>query len=114
MKKNVVKSILMLIVLSVLCIYIYDNYKVQVVTTVDIIEKDSCNKEITNYYTDRNNNNYYLYCLDDVIIDYGDRTLELNKSLDVKQIDMEYILSTLNLDYQFDNELIKYYKNNKF
>ena len=38
-------------------------------------------EQLSLFYTDKDNNNYYLYGLNKITVDYGDRTLELNKAL---------------------------------
>ena len=83
-KKQIFGSIIVLVLLSLVCMYIYDNYKVVNKTKLIIDKKDNCIGNLDLYYTDSNGNNYYLYCLDDITVDYGDRKLDLNKALNRK------------------------------
>lgn len=90
-KKQLFGSILVLILLSFICMYIYDNYKVVNVTKLTVDEKNKCIGNLELYYTDSKGRNYYLYCLDKLTVDYGDRKLELNDALDRKQITMDFV-----------------------
>lgn len=112
-KKNIIKSIVAIIILSFLCMFIYDHYKVETETKVKIVDSSNKKRILKNYYKDRDNNNYYLYKLDDVIIDYTDRVLELNKALDVKQITMDFIINSLDKEYSINNNKVSFYKNDE-
>jgi len=116
-KRQILKMIIVIIILSFICIYIYDNYKVENVTKLVINEKEECNGNLDLYYTDKEGNNYYLYCLDEIIVDYGDRTLDLNKALERKQITMDFVYEEVKKDGKvntyWDGGSIKY-NNNDF
>jgi len=90
-KKQIFGSIIILILLCFICMYIYDNFSVVNVTKLVIDKSDNCIGNLDLYYTDSDGNDYYLYCLDSLVVDYGDRTLELNKALERKQIEMDFI-----------------------
>lgn len=115
-KKQIFGSIIILVLLCFICMYIYDNFKVVNVTKLVINENDDCIGNLDLYYTDSDNNNYYLYCLDSLIVDYGDRTLELNKALERKQIDMDFIFEEVKKDGNVitykDGGSLKYSNNN--
>lgn len=102
--------------LCFICIYIYDNYKVVNVTKLLIEETKNCDGSLDLYYTDNNKNNYYLYCLNKMTIDYGDRKLELNDALERKQIDINFVLNEAKKDSTIinykDGGSLKYSNNN--
>lgn len=102
-KKQILKSIIVLVLLSFICIYIYDNYKKENITKLVINEKEDCIGNLDLYYTDTEGNNYYLYCLDKIIVDYGDRTLDLNKALDRKQITMDFVYEEVKKNGKVDS-----------
>lgn len=102
-KKQIFGSIIVLVLLSFICMYIYDHYKVENVTKLIVDEKDSCIGNLELYYTDLDGNNYYLYCLDKITVDYGDRTLDLNKALDRKQITMDFVYEQVKTNGQVDS-----------
>ena len=97
-KKQIFGSIIVLILLCFICMYIYDNFKVINTTKLIVNKKENCIGNLDLYYTDSKGNNYYLYCLDSLIVDYGDRTLELNKALDRKQIGMDFVYEEVKKD----------------
>lgn len=116
-KKQIFGSIVIIVLLSFICIYIYDNYKVVNTTELVIDKKEKCIGNLNLYYTDFNNNNYYLYCLDEMIVDYGDRTLELNKAFEMKQITMDFIYEQFKENsniISYDDGESKKYSNNNF
>ena len=55
-------------------------------------------EQLSLFYTDKDNNNYYLYGLNKITVDYGDRTLELNKALEAKQISINDIYNIIGED----------------
>lgn len=94
-KRKIIEGILAIILLSFACIYIYDKFKdMKDNNVIKIVSNTSndCEKGLSKYYTDSDKNNYYLYCLDELDVDFGNRKLELNKALDLKQVDMEFVL----------------------
>ena len=109
-KKKLIKSTLIIIALSLICMYIYDNYKVEVTTSFIIKEKESC-KDNLKKYIKIGKNTFYLYCLEDVVVDYTDRTLELNKALEAKQMDVDTIKELSEKKYSLNNEKINFYQN---
>ena len=111
-KKQILGMVIIIVILSFICMYIYDNFKVEVKTTIIADYTDS--NELIDYYKDRNNNNYYLLGLDSIIIDYTDRTLELSRALDTKQIDMDFIFENLTKKYSLEDEKINFYQNSNF
>ena len=115
-RKQILKSIIVLILLSFICIYIYNNYKIENVTKLVINENEECIGNLELYYTDTDGNNYYLYCLDGIIVDYGDRKLELNKALDRKQITMDFVYEEVKkngrVNSYWDGGSIKYSNDN--
>ena len=111
-KKQIIGSIFIIVILSFICIYIYDNYKIESKTSIIIKSKDLCKNSLVKYYTDNKNNNYYLYCIDDVIIDYTDRTLELNKALEAKQIEMSFLFDNSKKNNIKGQKIIEYRNNN--
>ena len=111
-KRQVLGMGIIIVILSFICMYIYDNFKVEVKTTVVVnySEKD----ELVEYYQDRDNNSYYLLGLDSIIIDYTDRKLDLDRALNTKQIDMDFIFENLKEKYSINNDKVKFYQNNDF
>ena len=92
-KKQIIGNIIMIIILSLICMYIYDNYHVEKETNL-IVETGNNNKTVVNYLNTKKND-YYLYNIDNIIVDYPDRTLELNRALEMKQITMKEVLEYL-------------------
>ena len=111
-KKQILGMGIIIVILSLICMYIYDNFKIEVKTTivVNYSEKD----ELLNYYQDRDNNHYYLLGLDNIIIDYTDRTLDLYRALDTKQIDMDFIFENVKKKYSLNDEKVNFYQNSDF
>lgn len=91
-KKQMLGSVLILILLSFICMFIYDKFKNEQENreTKLIVEKGD--NKLTLYYTDTTGRNYYLYGLDKITVDYGDRSLELNKALEAKQFTMDEVI----------------------
>jgi len=106
-KKQIIGSIIIIIILSFICMYIYDNYKIEATTTL-IVDSETDTKGITEYYSDKNAN-YYLYNIGGVEIDFTDRDLDLNKALEAKQTTMEKVLGMLTKKVSMDN--INLYQN---
>lgn len=111
-KKQIVGTILILIALSFICIYIYKNYKVESTTKLLANKNGECKNELVEYYkTDKET--YYLYCLNDVIVDYTDRTLELNKAMAARQMDKENLLKLVSKKYSLSDGKINYYQSDE-
>lgn len=101
-KKQIVGSIFILIILSFICMFIYDEFKdkkEERQTRLIVEKKDS---ELTLYYTDFSKNNYYLYGLNKITVDYGDHSLELNKALEAKQITVNEIIELIGKENEAD------------
>ena len=111
-KKQILGMGIIIVILSFICMYMYDNFKVEVNTTVEVNYSDK--EELVEYYQDRDNNSYYLLGLDSIIIDYTDRKLDLDRALNTKQIDMEFIFENLKEKYSINNDKVKFYQNNDF
>lgn len=115
-KKQILGISVVLIILSFICMYIYDNFKVVNTTKLVIKEKKECTGNLDLYYTDSRGNNYYLYCLDKITVDYGDRKLDLNKALERKQITMDFVYEQVKengkTDSYSDGGSIKYNNDN--
>lgn len=93
-KKQILKSALILIVLCFVCKFIYEEFKVDegiIKTKLVITETKENNKKLNLYYTEKGIN-YYLYGLDNIMVDFGDHDLALNKALEAKQINMNFVL----------------------
>lgn len=93
---------------------IYDKFKTEKEIKLVISEKENCHGNLDLYYTDTDGNHYYLYCLDGITVDYGDRTLELNKALEAKQISMDFVSFTLKKKDSFDDGSSIIYRNSNF
>lgn len=95
-KKQILGSILIIVLLCFVCKYIYDNYKVEPTTSLVIKETTDCKDSIKEYYTNEKENfTIYVDCIDDVVVDFTDRTLELNKAYEARQIDISTIKKLL-------------------
>ena len=94
-KKQMLGSIIILVILSFICMFIYDQFKDEQKERKTQLLVEQGDKELTLYYTDLENRNYYLYGLNEIIVDYGDHTLELNKALEAKQISMNEVISLI-------------------
>lgn len=93
-KKQILGIIVILIFLCFVCKFIYTEFKVDEAekqTKLVITETDKSSVKFDLYYTD-DDVNYYVYNLDKIIVDYGDRKLELNRALETKQITMDFVL----------------------
>ena len=111
-KKQIFGTILILVILSFICIYIYNNYKVESTTKLIANNNNECKNELVEYYkTDKET--YYLYCLNDVVVDYTDRTLELNKAMAARQMDKENLLKLVSKKYTLNDGKINYYQNDE-
>lgn len=73
---------------------------------IHVIESSSCTKELKEYV-----NNYYLYCLENIYLDYKVDKYELSYALKDKKITMDELLKDTLVE-EIDN--IKVYKNEKF
>lgn len=94
-KRQIFGTIIILIILSFICMFIYDEFKdEQKERKTELIVEKGDNK-LTLYYTDSDGKNYYLYGLDKIIVDYGDHDLELDKALEAKQISMESVIELI-------------------
>ena len=111
MKKiQILKIGLLLIALCLVCKYIYDNYRVIPTTTLSVKEMEECDNSLKDYYsTDKGD--YYLYCIDDAVVDFTDRNLELDKALAARQIDIDTIKGMLTKKYSLNNKKVNYYQN---
>lgn len=97
-KKQIFGSIIILIILSFVCMFIYDEFKDnQNQRKVSLIVEEG-NRKLTLYYTDPAGRNHYLYGLKRITVDYGDRTLELNKALEAKQFTMDAVIRIIGRD----------------
>jgi len=92
--------------------YIYDNFKVEKETTL-IVESGTNNNTIVSYLSTKNID-YYLYNIDNIIVDYTDRTLELNRALELKQITMDMVLEYLEEKVNLNDGNIILYQNDDF
>ena len=110
-KKQIIGSIFIIVLLSIVCIYIYDNFKVEKKTV--LIASISNTDDVKEYYID-NKRGYYIYGLDSVVVDYTDRTLELSKALEAKQINIEEVLTYLKRQISLDNDKVVMYQNDSF
>ena len=108
-KKQIIGSIIIIIILSFICMYIYDNYKIETKTTIKVVENNE-NKEIKDYYSDKIGN-YYLYNIDSIEVDFTDRDLDLDRALEAKQITMEEVLNLLTKKFETKNAKL-YQKDN--
>lgn len=94
-KKQIIGSIIIIIILSFICMLIYDKFKDNNTgNEIKLITEDS-NSRLTLYYTDKNKNNYYLYGISGVVVDYNDHMLDLNKALEAKQITIDEVIEII-------------------
>lgn len=112
-KKQLLANAILLALLSFICIYIYDNYKVETETKL-IVEKGKNKEEIVEYLTNQKNNNYYLYNIDNIIVDYSDRVLDLNRALETRQITIDEVLTYLTKKFSLNDEKNILYQNDDF
>ena len=111
-KKQILGMGIIIVILSFICMYIYNNFKVEVKTNIVVSYSDK--DELVDYYKDRDNNNYYLLGLDNIIIDFTDRKLDLNRALNTKQIDMDFILENVKKKYSLDDNKVNFYQSDDF
>jgi len=111
-KKTIIVNFIMIIILSFICMYIYDNYHVVKETTL-IVETGNNNKTIVSYLSTKKED-YYLYNIDNIIVDYTDRKLELNNALEMKQITINNVLTYLEEKANINNGKIVLYENDDF
>lgn len=91
--KILLEGLVMLVVLSVICYFIWDHFEKQEKKfdfTIRTNLAKECSKEVKLYYTDHEGRNYYLDCLDSVILESeeGDRSLRLALEEDEKVFDL--------------------------
>lgn len=94
-KKQIIGSVLVLIILSFTCMFIYDKFKNQDDSNQIKLIVESGNNKLSLYYTDKNHHNYYLYGLRKIIVDYKDHALELDKALEAKQITIDEVINLI-------------------
>lgn len=111
-KKQMLGSIIILIILSFICMYIYDNYHVEKETKL-IVESGNNNETIVNYY-DTKKTDYYLYNIDNIIVDFSDRKLDLSKALELNQISMDDVLKFVEEKVNMNDGNIILYQNDDF
>ena len=111
-KKQLLGSIIILIALSFICMYIYDNYHVEKQTTL-VVESGNNNMTIVNYLNTKKVD-YYLYNIDNIIVDYTDRRLELSKALELKQISISEVQGFLEEKVNMNDGNIVLYQNDDF
>lgn len=99
-KKQIFGSIIILVVLCFVCMFIYDEFKDRKDDRKILLLTDTGKSQLILYYNDNENNNYYLYGLNEVVVDYGDRTLELDKALEARQISINDIYSIIGEDHK--------------
>lgn len=97
-KRQIIGSILILIILSFICMFIYDEFKDRKEERQTKLVVEGKNSGLTLYYQDSNKKNYYLYDFSQVTVDYGDHSLDLNKALEAKQITVNEIISLIGTD----------------
>ena len=107
-KKQLLGSIIIIIILGFICMYIYDNFRVEKHTKI-IVETN--NNNVISEYLSTKKVNYYLYNLDNIVIDFTDRKLDLNKALELKQISMKEIISNLEEKANFNDGNTVLYQN---
>lgn len=115
-KKQILLSVIILISLCFVCKFIYANFKVseEVMKTEIIVNQDKdCDNGLSLYYTDSRKRDYYLYCLDEIIVDFKDHSLPLDRALETKQINMNDLLNEhLNITFKEnydDDGTVHYY-----
>lgn len=105
-KRQMVGSIIILAILSFICMYIYDNYRVEKKTTL-IVETGNNNKTIVNYLNTKKSD-YYLYNIDNIVVNYPDRKLDLSKALELQQITIDEVLTYLEETSPNDGKTVLY------
>ena len=78
--------------------FIYDEFKDRKDDRQTKLINEVGREQLSLFYTDKDNNNYYLYGLNKITVDYRDRTLELNKALEAKQISINDIYNIIGED----------------
>ena len=111
-KKQIIGVILQIVVLSLLCVYIYDNFKVEKKTTL-VVEKGQNYNTIV-HYLDNKKADYYTYNIDNIVVDFPDRDLDLNRALDLNQITMKEVLEFLTEKVELNEGKVKLYQNEDF
>ncbi len=111
-KKQIFGSVIVLVMLSLICMYIYDNYYVEKETRL-IVESGNNNKTIVNYLSTKKAD-YYLYNIDNIIVDDTNRKLELDKALELNQITMDEVLKYLEEKVNINNGNVILYQNDDF
>ena len=111
-KREIFGMAVILVILSLLCMYIYDNFRVEKETTL-IVEKGNNNNTIVNY-VDTKKADYYLYNIDNIIVDFSDRKLDLNKALELKQFTIEEVKEYLEEKVNMNDGKVKLYQNDNF
>ncbi len=97
-KKQIFGSIIILVILSFICMFIYNEFKDRKDDRQTKLINEVGKEQLSLFYTDKDNNNYYLYGLNKITVDYGDRTLELNKALEARQISINDIYNIIGED----------------
>lgn len=95
-KKQLFYSAIILVVLCFVCHFIYHNFKLdsdKVKTEILVSNQENCSNGLTLYYTDKDNHKYYLYCLDQITVDYKDHVISLDRALDTRQITIDKLLN---------------------
>ena len=96
-KKQIFGSIIILIVLSLICMFIYDEFKDEKNNHQKKLIVEKGGSKLSLYYTDKNHH-YYVYGLRKIIVDYGDHDLELDKALEAKQITIDEVIHLIGND----------------
>ena len=68
---------------------------------------------LDSYYIDENYRKYYLYCLDDIYLSFGDQTVTLKESLIKKQIVFDEIIEQMTFLTVYYDGGTKIYQDNK-
>lgn len=96
-KKQIFGSIIILIVLSLICMFIYDEFKDEKNNHQKKLIVEKGGSKLSLYYTDKNHH-YYVYGLRKIMVDYGDHDLELDKALEAKQITIDEVIHLIGND----------------
>lgn len=118
-KRQMLTSVIILLILCFLCIFIYNNAERdndnKKSVALYVTETKNCSDKLELYYTDSNGSNYYTYCLNSIVFDFGDRKLELKKALEMKQVSIGDILYKLEEQELYeDGGSILYRDNSKY
>ena len=76
-------------------------------------ETGNNNKTVVNYLNTKKID-YYLYNIDNIIVNFYDRKLALNNALEMKQISMDEVLGYLEEKVNMNNGKTVLYQNNDF